>query len=470
MNIDIFIERKTEEKIRRAIEENGMLKKGDRVVLAVSGGADSMTLLYVLYYLADEYALDLKVCHVNHGLRGAQADGDEELVRKNCQELKIPFLVKKADVRELCRRMGIGEEECGRRIRYEFFDECANGGKIATAHTLSDKAETLIFNLTRGSSLKGLCSIPPVRGNIIRPLILCAREDIEEFCEKNGIEYAVDCTNSDIEYSRNRIRHEVIPQLKVINPAFLTAVENLSESCALDEKFLSGMCDKALDEAYISENVYSAEVLSRLDKALLLRAVVRIIENSGSEANSRRAKEAADSVINGGSVNLSSGRIFKCDGKKVWVCLPEQAYGQNGEIGDFCFPFCEGETVTPAGTVTIKKSNLEKYSGQKGCAKINNLLLYNVIGCDRISKDLVIRNKRPGDRITLYKRSVTKSLKKLFYEQKIKPQDRSRQIVIADKDGVLWVQSAGPDKRALPKDKNSEIYEITVRTNDETGN
>ena len=98
------------------------------------------------------------------------------------------------------------------------------------------------------------------------------------------------------------------------------------------------------------------------------------------------------------------------------------------------------------------------------------MLLYNVIGCDRISKDLVIRNKRPGDRITLYTRSVTKSLKKLFCEQKIETQDRSRQIVIADEDGVLWVQSAGPDKRALPKDKNSEIYEITVRTNDETGN
>lgn len=470
MSIDIFIEGKTEEKIRRAINENGMLEKGDRVVLAVSGGADSMTLLYVLYYLADEYELDLNVCHVNHGLRGAQADGDEELVRKNCQKLNIPFFVKKADVRAVCRQEKIGEEECGRRIRYEFFDECAKGGKIATAHTLSDKAETLIFNLTRGSSLKGLCSIPPVRGNIIRPLILCTREDIEEFCEKNGIEYAVDCTNSDIEYSRNRIRHEVIPQLKVINPAFLKAIENLSESCALDERLLSGMCDKALDESYISENVYSARVLSSLDKALLLRAVVRIIENSGSEANSSRVKEAADAVIKGGSVNLSSGRVFKSDKKTVRVLLSEDFSSQTGEHDDFCFPFREGETVTPAGTVIIKKFNLEKYSRQKGCAKINNLLLYNVIGCDRISKDLVIRNKRSGDRITLYKRSVTKSLKKLFCEQKIPQADRLRQIIIADENGVLWVQSAGPDKRALPKDKNSEIYEITVRTNDETGN
>ena len=469
MSIDIFIEGKTEEKIRRAIK-NGMLEKGDRVVLAVSGGADSMTLLYVLYYLADEYELDLKVCHVNHGLRGAQADGDEELVRKTCQKLNIPFFVKKADVRAVCRQEKIGEEECGRRIRYEFFDECAKGGKIATAHTLSDKAETLIFNLTRGSSLKGLCSIPPVRGNIIRPLILCTREDIEEFCEKNGIEYAVDCTNSDIEYSRNRIRHEVIPQLKVINPAFLKAIENLSESCALDERLLSGMCDKALDEAYISENVYSARVLSSLDKALLLRAVVRIIENSGSEANSSRVKEAADAVIKGGSVNLSSGRVFKSDKKTVRVLLAEDFSSLTGEHNDFCFPFREGETVTPAGTVTIKKFNLEKYSRQKGCAKINNLLLYNVIGCDRISKDLVIRNRRSGDRITLYKRSVTKSLKKLFCEQKIPQADRSRQIIIADENGVLWVQSAGPDKRALPKDKNSEIYEITVRTNNETGN
>ena len=181
-----------------------MFRPDARVVAAVSGGSDSMAMLTALNMLKAEYGFTLCAAHVNHCLRGNDADSDEAFVCEKCREMGVELYVKKADVRRLAAEKGIGLEECGRQVRYEFFESLGDDVIIATAHNLSDKTETFLFNFSRGSALRGLCSIPAVRGNVVRPLIDCSKAEILEFCEKNGIEYVTDATNSDVDYSRNR--------------------------------------------------------------------------------------------------------------------------------------------------------------------------------------------------------------------------------------------------------------------------
>lgn len=174
------------EKVRRTIEKHHMLEKGDRVVVGLSGGADSSALLEALYLLKEQYSLSLFAAHINHGIRGEEGDNDEAFAESLARQRSIPFLCLKADAPAYAKEHRMGLEEAGRRIRYDYFESCAKGGKIATAHTLSDNAETVLLHLSRGAGTKGLCGIPPVRENIIRPLIECSRDEVEAFCKKPG--------------------------------------------------------------------------------------------------------------------------------------------------------------------------------------------------------------------------------------------------------------------------------------------
>ncbi|MCR4924709.1 MAG: tRNA lysidine(34) synthetase TilS, partial [Clostridiales bacterium] len=171
-----------EEKALNTIKKYDLLEYGDTVILGVSGGADSMALAYFMNSLKEEYGLKLIIAHINHCIRGAEADSDEEFVKNQAEKLGIEFRSLRADVPSIAKLNSEGTEECGRRIRYEFFNSISGNAKIATAHNLNDKMETFFLNLARGTSLKGLCSIPVKRDNIIRPLIDCSRREIEEYC------------------------------------------------------------------------------------------------------------------------------------------------------------------------------------------------------------------------------------------------------------------------------------------------
>ena len=184
-----------------------MLSHGDAIVAGLSGGVDSVALLHWLCSIREEYKLNLSAAHLNHGLRGEESDGDEAFCRELCEALSVPLYVKRIDLSGLVA----GVEEAGRNARYAFFGEF--GRKIALAHTLSDRMETFLMNVGRGSALRGLCSIPSIRGQIVRPLIECSRVQVEEYCAANNLSYRTDSTNADTGYRRNYIRSEVMPLL-----------------------------------------------------------------------------------------------------------------------------------------------------------------------------------------------------------------------------------------------------------------
>ena len=190
-----------------------MLQPGDRVVAGVSGGADSVCLLFLLLEWRREFPLDIAVVHVNHGIR-PEAGEDARYVEKLCGEHRIPFFLTEADVRQRSILEKCSEEEAGRRTRYEAFDKAAEewgATKIAVAHNSNDRSETQLFHLFRGSGIRGLASILPVRGRIIRPILCLERWEIEDFLTQQGIFYCKDATNDEDDYTRNRIRHHILP-------------------------------------------------------------------------------------------------------------------------------------------------------------------------------------------------------------------------------------------------------------------
>ena len=206
-------------RIENFIADYSLISMHDRIVLGVSGGADSVALLEVLNELKDKYSLRLFVVHVNHGLR-EEAKEEAKYVEALCKERDIPFYLFNENVKELSEKMMIGIEEAGRFIRYESFEKVSkevNADKIAVAHNTNDLSETMLFNLFRGTGVKGLASISPKRGNSIRPLLCVQRNEIEEFLKERKVSFCVDKSNYSNEYSRNRIRHNVLPQLKSIN-------------------------------------------------------------------------------------------------------------------------------------------------------------------------------------------------------------------------------------------------------------
>ena len=432
----------------RAIERHQMLHPGDTVLVALSGGADSMALLHVLYSLKDEYNIGIVAAHFNHGIRGEEAKRDENFCVEVCKSLGAELFVGSADIPALAEEKGLGIEECGRKERYAFFDRIAPEAKIATAHTLSDCEETFLFNLARGASLKGLGSIPPVRDNIIRPLIYCSRSDIENYCAENKISFVTDSTNSSDEYTRNSIRHNIVPQLKKINPSFDTAFERCLSNLREDEELLDVLSLSVLENAR-AENGWLAEKLNTVHPSLKRRAVAKIIEEITAEKPQAHHIEAVcDILSDGGSTQVLTG-VSLC----VYngVLIKEEEFADEWEQS-----FVEGINFLPYETV---KTAVYDKNDKINIQKFNKQLLANVIDYDKIKGVLIFSSIRPGDKIRPKGRGVTKQLRRLFNENHIAPSHRNRISVLRDDCGVVWVNGVGADER-VSADENTKKFLI----------
>lgn len=248
------------EEVLKTIKKYNLIENGDKLVLGVSGGPDSISMLNVLREINDDEKIDLNfeivVAHVNHNIR-KEAKEDEEFVKKYCDENNIKFFVKSIDVEKIANNSKIGLEEAGRKVRYEFFDEIlkqTNSNKIAIAHNKNDKIETMIMNILRGSGTLGLKGIEPKRDKYIRPLIEIEREKIEEYCDEKNLNPRIDKTNFDNTYSRNKVRNLVIPYIKnEFNPNIIKTLDRLSELVKEEEEYIEKVVKKAYKELLIEE-------------------------------------------------------------------------------------------------------------------------------------------------------------------------------------------------------------------------
>lgn len=441
-------------KATETIEKYSMLRRGAHVIAALSGGADSVAMTHLLYTLREKYGFTLTAAHVNHGIRGENADRDEKFVRDFCEKLGIKLDVLRADVPRLAQESGEGIEECGRRVRYEFFKEINPNAVVATAHNLNDNAETLLFRICRGSGIKGLGSIPPTRGNIIRPLIACSRAEIEKYCAENSLEYVTDETNLSTDYTRNYIRHEILPLFMNMNPAFLDSAFRLSEIARSDETALSDMAAALKKDSALAAG-YSAEKLLSAAEAIRRRLLSQIIlEETGERAEAKHIESLELLLRKGGKIQVIGGADFRVR-KGILERVPNSS-----DSSPWRTEISPGTLDFPGGSLDfaeIYKNDLTYTQ------KVNKHMLDIFLDCDKIVGKLVLRSKADGDSFSPQGFDGTKKLKKLFQEKGIPPEKRSAYPVLCDDVGVVAVPGFGVGGRTAVGAETEKIFELRFK-------
>ena len=271
------------QKVMETIKKYNLINSKDKIVLGVSGGPDSIAMLDILRQIKDEMNFEMYVAHINHNIRGKEADADEEYVKKYCEKYNIKCFSKKIDVPTIAQDKKIGTEEAGREVRYNYFEEVlieTKSNKIAIAHNKNDKVETIIMHLLRGSGISGLKGIEPKRDEkYIRPLIECDRTEIEKYCEDNKLNPRIDKTNFENEYTRNKIRNIVIPYIKQeFNPNIIETITRLSDVIASEDRYIEDTSIVEYKKICILESTDKIELklkeFNKLDKVIQNRIIL----------------------------------------------------------------------------------------------------------------------------------------------------------------------------------------------------
>ncbi len=417
----------------------------DKIIVGISGGADSVALTHILL---NEFSSDKLICaHINHGIREVGAINDENFVIDFCDKFGLECKVLKVDVPKIAKEKNISTEECGRNLRYEFFSSlCSENDLIATAHNLDDNAETVLFNLVRGTGIDGLCGIPSVRGNVVRPILDMSRDEIEKYCELHGLAFVTDESNFENDYSRNKLRNIVFPVLKELNPEIIKSFGRTSEIL----KGYSEFVDKSVHETLkIAKHKYGlrTQELLKLDDFLVGETIRMFLKENGVYSyESRHIKEIVKKLSLGGSVNLVNNIIVVI--KQGILSLN---FGFGVDETDKCLVFDCDNIYKNKNIKISSKIHLKE-------GKINNLFFYTSIDCDKISKELTVGKRREGEKFQKANTSFHKSVKKLLNEAKIPSHLRDDVIIIRDGDEVVYIENIGvSDKYKVDKHTNLHI-------------
>jgi tRNA(Ile)-lysidine synthase len=445
----------TTRKFLKFSDEYDMLPGDGLVLAAVSGGADSMCMLSLLLKASEIKGFQVGAMHFNHSLRGEESDRDEEFVKQFCEEKSILYFSEKGNVAAETKKSGCGTEETARTMRYDFFRRVAKktgAVRIATAHTADDNAETVLMRLARGTGLKGLQGIPPVRGRIIRPMLRMTRYEVEQYLSAMGVGHVEDSTNFEDIYTRNKIRHKVMPEMKRINPNFCKTISNLTETAMEDEQFLNKFAIDFIEDNIVNDRLDVKKLLS-LPKAVSRRVIRQLSEHPLS-------MEHTESVL----------LLCMSDDPSSMVCLPGLTVKREYDKVSFCKEIFEGsftpKELKPGDKIYLDMIDLEisceelVYNGER--QEINNSLNTYLFEKCKICGKLFVRPRETGDRISLYGRNVSKSLKKLFIEKHIPAYIRNLIPVIADENGPVCIYKIGIDKRVAPQ-KGSNVLKIIFK-------
>ena len=429
-------------KVRNTIEKYGLLDGVSTLAVGVSGGADSMCLLEILSKLKQEYDIIIKAVHVNHNIRGDEALRDQKLVEDYCLKLGIDCRVYSVDIPALAKEMGIGEEECGRLMRYECFDNMGCDA-AATAHTLSDSIETMMFNLIRGTGLRGLCGIPAKRDNIIRPLIDCARSEIEDYCHKNGIDYITDSTNLTDDYTRNFVRHNIVANFGKVNPAFESAIGSAMETLRIENESMENSKDALLRLSETTDG-YKLSVLSQTDSAIRRRAIADILGIYMKKDVEKRHIDLLDSAVIKGEGKIEIAKdLYAIVSDGIISIRPETTATPEWECD--CI---DNVFATPVGKFCIEEALSAGYKNK------------NAIDADKVKGSLHMSSRRQSDRFYSKIRRNTKSLKKLFNEMKIPAEERNNIAILRDDENLIWIDGIGTDGEYVPNENTNKVLII----------
>jgi len=433
------------DKVRNIIRENNMFNHGDKVVVAVSGGPDSICLLHLLYTLKEELGISLVAAHVNHCLRGEEADKDEAYVRDFCKNINIKCYVKRVDVNKISKDKGMSSETAGREVRYNFFKEVLhniNGNKIALAHNANDQAETILMRIFRGTGLDGLIGIKAVRDDIyVRPIIDIQRKEIEDYCEKHDLRPRIDKTNLENIYTRNKIRLEMIPYIqKNFNPDIIESLNRLSHTIKIDSDYINGValekykkfCRKEKEAIIIEEKVF------REHEAVMTRVIRMALKEIVGDLYNFEKGHIYDIIdiqrgTTGKSIMLPNGVIALNDYGRVYMCIGKDKKEEKKEL-EYKLVLNSQNNLKDIGLrVSLNIINNKNEMNPKE----DNLVKY--FDYDKIVGDISLRFRRNGDRFTPLGMKGSKKLKDLFIDLKISKEKRDNIPLIIFGDEIGWV-------------------------------
>lgn len=461
------------------IKKNNLIGDSDFIVVGVSGGADSVCLLSILWELYRQTKVRLVVVHINHGIRGKAADEDEQFVRNLSERMEIPFYSFRFEVTKIAAERGLTLEEAGREVRYEAFLEICQKlkcNKIAIAHNRNDNAETVLFNLFRGSGVKGITGIGPKRiietpagrVTVIRPLLFARREEIEEYLMKKQLTHRTDASNLEEEFSRNKLRNRVLTYVTgEINPGAVDHIAEAAEDLAEIESFLGKLIEQRYREliTYRRESgvpvyEFNTEEVAKEDIVLRKGILLRILESlAGSRKDiSRRHVEELLGLFRkqvGKQLHLPYGilavrgyhtiRITLQGGNHETPAAASPAVGAVKLLIPGITPTASFHTIIETGIIQYEK---EKPFPKNSCTKWFDY--------DKIENAVNVRSRKEGDYLQINSQGGNKKLKDYLIDTKIPREERDRLLLIADGSHIMWIPGAGS--------RMSEKYKITDAT------
>lgn len=442
--------------VRNNIIDNNLIKENDNIVVGVSGGADSMALLNVLMEIKKEINFNIFVAHVNHGVRGEDALADQLFVERKAREMNVPYYFKNVDMEKHAREKKITAEEAGRELRYGFFRDILKqqgGGKIAVAHNKNDQAETLLLRIMRGTGIDGLKGMEFIAGDIIRPILNIAREDIENYINVNSVETVLDKTNLMTIYNRNKVRLELIPYIiDNFNPNIINTLWRLSSIADVDSGFLNALAEEKYNLIVKSETKHSiildGTIFNREDRSIKIRVVrlmiYKLVESLQgiSEQNVQSIVDLFERMETGKQLNLPAGIIGRVSYNDL-IIHNSIAEKQN----DFYYKLTLGENIFPDLGISIRISVQEKLI-------IPNDKNVKCFDSELIKGNLYIRNRKNGDKFNPFGMKGTKKVKNYFIDEKIPKDLRDEIPLLMDDENIIWIIGFA----------TSEAYRITENT------
>lgn len=462
------------EQVRNFIEKWNMIEPGNRVLVGVSGGADSVCLCLILAELAPQMGFSVEVIHVEHGIRGEESVKDARFVQELCGQLGLSCHMRSVDVPEYSMQHHLSEEEAARILRYEAFSQVAEpGDKVALAHHREDNAETMLFQLMRGSGIDGLCGMRPVRegkkGEIyIRPILAVGRDEIETYLKENKQPFCSDSTNANLDYSRNRIRHKILPELAAVNEQAVLHMNQTAEKLRevrdyLDEQV--AICEQDIVHKKNGNLFLDAEKLKKLPYILGIRVLHRAMGEIGGKKDITGAHlEAVWKLLDkqtGRSVSLPYGVTA---GREYWdIVLKRQDSGACAEPEGFCVEIQERDMAQPSFRILLPDGYMDcrifPFDGNMG--KIPRKIYTKWLDYDMIKNGFSLRTRRPKDFFILDAAGHHKKIEDYYVDEKIPAAERDRRLLLTQEGKVLWIVGGRMGYDAGITKHTRTVFEIT---------
>lgn len=436
------------EKIYNYILEKNLLENGDNCIVGISGGADSVCLLKILSDLKSRLGISLYAVHVNHMIRGAEAEEDEQYTKEFCKSLEIPCKVFRIDVRALAKKEGVTVEEAGRDARYHSFNEAAEKFglreyKIAVAHNKNDAAETVILNMSRGTGISGIKGIPVKRDNIVRPLLCAERKEIEAYLIKNNVDYKTDSTNLSDDYTRNKIRHNILPELEGINARAVAHIGNLADTASEYDRYVNLCVNEFIDKNCTRKILMSGESSIEIDIAALRRAD-KLIENM---TVLKLISEACKNSRDIGENHLHEIKKLYDASSGSFIMLPYGVRAVNS-YGRLCFVFGNKREQRNFEIIVNSPGIYTSFDGGFSFKieifdKPVNIDLTKkeytkLADYDKIQNGIAIRNYKKDDYMVIASDGSVKKINRLFSSCKIPREERAYIPLVVSGHEVIW--------------------------------